>query len=356
MYQQIKIIEEAGLVGFQTEKQVIQQRDILAKKKYGKWYASIVNWNFDPIWQTTEMQNVGGIQIIDDFLMYIVNFEKTVFRNFADINHDTYVLNFAFTASKHPNNKNVIFGYFEDERFFVLDLNNNEILPYPNPKFTIWYVLNKYLIGTQHNASKLIISDHEFNTIWERDISIEGQHKHWMTWEKSKKDEIVPGRILSTILYQEKYVIICLEESDCICLELATGKEVWRNPNGSIWRFALSGNIAYCITNRSLWKLDLETGATTDYGWKGKALPDFEYEGNIFTPVVHDIQYHSDLLWFLSYDMSSGYSFILVVSPETGNYEWIHKVDSKHKVMSMKFHKNRMYLNSTRDLYIYERE
>jgi len=67
------------------------------------------------------------------------------------------------------------------------------------------------------------------------------------------------------------------------------------------------------------------------------------------------IIYNNGLLWGLIY--SNGYSFVVAINPYDYHYEWIHRVETKEKVMGIQFHDNRMYLHTSgSELYIYEKE
>ena len=115
------------------------------------------------------------------------------------------------------------------------------------------------------------------------------------------------------------------------------------------------GHYGYVCTSLSFYRVDLDTGESYDYDREYAALPDFEYNGKNYWPAGHRVVYHKGLLWYRVY--SSGESFILAIDPETGEYKWIHKVDTYEKVMDIKFYDDKMFVTDTGyNLFIYEEE
>ena len=115
------------------------------------------------------------------------------------------------------------------------------------------------------------------------------------------------------------------------------------------------GNLGYVCTGLSLYWVNLDTGEKYGYGRKYDRLPDFEYNGETYWPAGYKVVYHKGLLWYRVY--SSGESFILAIDPETGEYKWIHKVETYEKVMDIKFYDDKMFVTDTdNNLFIYEEE
>ena len=115
------------------------------------------------------------------------------------------------------------------------------------------------------------------------------------------------------------------------------------------------GNIGYVCTSLSLYKINLDTGEESGYGWIHDRLPDFEYGDRSYWPAGHRVVYHNGFLWYLVYD--AGDSFIIAINPETGDYEWIHKVDTYEKADEIQFYEDKMFVLDTGGyLHIYEKE
>ena len=101
--------------------------------------------------------------------------------------------------------------------------------------------------------------------------------------------------------------------------------------------------------------MNLDTGEKYGYGRKYDRLPDFEYNGETYWPAGDRVVYHKGLLWYEVF--ISGYAFILAIDPETGEYKWIHKVETYERVMDIKFYDDKMFLlDSGNTLFIYEEE
>jgi|GEM_PF-6454669 len=350
MYKEIKRITDASVHVFYNGNYVCHNKYIKTKKLTRKPYLSISNAEDIVVWKSPE-EMVVALFVVNNVLIYNVNEDHAIARHTSNLGQELYRLDHRMGGLvKYPDN-NTVQIYNPPKGRYNMNILTGEVLKtYPEHEMYIHTITDCLYICMKDFGSKLIITDYDFNIIWQRDISVECQYNDMPSGTLTK------GRITSVIVYQNKYVIISTMMSHCICMEIETGKVVWRKPGNSIWWYATKDNIAYCITNRALYYMDMETGVDADYGWTHSALPDFVVDGKKFTPLVDDIQYVDGLLWLIAFDRASGRSCILAVNPHNGHYEWIHHVDTKDKVMSMKFYEGRMYLNSTRDLLIYAKD
>ena len=155
-------------------------------------------------------------------------------------------------------------------------------------------------------------------------------------------------------IYSYKDTFIIIAGIGIICLSQKDGHLLWRLNKGA-FTMEIVGNLGYVCTGLSLYWVNLDTGEKYGYGRKYDRLPDFEYNGETYWPSGHRVVYHKGLLWYRVY--SSGESFILVIDPETGEYKWIHKVETYEKVMDIKFYDDKMFVTDTGyNLFIYEEE
>ena len=163
------------------------------------------------------------------------------------------------------------------------------------------------------------------------------------------KEELCIYEIYS---YRDTFIIIA--GIGIVCISQKDGHLLWRLNKGA-FTMEIVGNLGYVCTGLSLYWVNLDTGEKHGYGRKYDRLPDFEYNGETHWPSGHRVVYHKGLLWYRVY--SSGESFILAIDPETGEYKWIHKVDTYEKVMDIKFYDDKMFVTDTGyNLFIYEEE
>ena len=163
------------------------------------------------------------------------------------------------------------------------------------------------------------------------------------------KEELCIYEIYS---YRDTFIIIA--GIGIVCISQKDGHLLWRLNKGA-FTMEIVGNLGYVCTGLSLYWVNLDTGEKHGYGRKYDRLPDFEYNGEPHWPSGHRVVYHKGLLWYRVY--SSGESFILAIDPETGEYKWIHKVETYEKVMDIKFYDDKMFLlDSVNTLFIYEEE
>ena len=163
------------------------------------------------------------------------------------------------------------------------------------------------------------------------------------------KEELCIYEIYS---YRDTFIIIA--GIGIVCISQKDGHLLWRLNKGA-FTMEIVGNLGYVCTGLSLYWVNLDTGEKHGYGRKYDRLPDFEYNGETHWPSGHRVVYHKGLLWYRVY--SSGESFILAIDPETGEYKWIHKVETYEKVMDIKFYDDKMFLlDSGNTLFIYVEE
>lgn len=148
--------------------------------------------------------------------------------------------------------------------------------------------------------------------------------------------------------------LIVLTSAGVLRISAKEGSVIWKT-----FRYAntieIVGNIGYICSGLALYKVNLDTGEESGYGWEYERLPDFIYNEKIFWPMGHRVIYHEGLLWYSVY--SSGHSFLLAINPDNGNYEWIHHVDTYEKTEAPQFYENKMFLWDTGNtLHIYEKE
>lgn len=152
--------------------------------------------------------------------------------------------------------------------------------------------------------------------------------------------------------YYDSFIVVTT--SGIARLKADDGNVVWKT-DGYAATLEIVDNIGYACTNSALYKIDLDTGEISGYGWEYHGLPTFIYEGQKHWPIGHKVVYHDGLLWYSVYDY--GQSFLIAISPENGNYEWIHHVDTHDKTRAPQFYGNKMFLMDTGNtLHIYEKE
>ena len=158
--------------------------------------------------------------------------------------------------------------------------------------------------------------------------------------------------ILEIYSYKDTFIIIA--RVGIVCLSQKDGSLIWKCDHYAL-TMEIVGHYGYVCTSLSFYRVDLDTGEFYNYNRKYSRLPDFEYNGENHWPAGHRVVYHKGLLWYRVY--SSGESFILVIDPETGEYKWIHKVETYEKVMDIKFYDDKMFVTDTGyNLFIYEEE
>ena len=165
----------------------------------------------------------------------------------------------------------------------------------------------------------------------------------------SKEEEI---EIYSVHPYKNTFIVIA--KRGIVCISQKDGSLIWKSDYYAR-TMEIVGNLGYVCTGLSLYWVNLDNGEKYGYGRKYDRLPDFEYNGETYWPAGHRVVYHKGLLWYEVF--ISGYAFILAIDPETGEYKWIHKVETYERVMDIKFYDDKMFLlDSGNTLFIYEEE
>ena len=163
----------------------------------------------------------------------------------------------------------------------------------------------------------------------------------------SKEEEI---EIYSVHPYKNTFIVIA--KRGIVCISQKDGSLIWKSDYYAR-TMEIVGNLGYVCTGLSLYWVNLDNGEKYGYGRKYDRLPDFEYNGETYWPAGHRVVYHKGLLWYEVF--ISGYAFILAIDPETGEYKWIHKVETYERVMDIKFYEDKMFLlDSGNTLFIYE--
>ena len=155
-------------------------------------------------------------------------------------------------------------------------------------------------------------------------------------------------------IYPYKDTFIVVTRTGIVCLSQKEGSLIWKVNSGAR-TMEIVGNLGYVCTGLSLYWVNLDNGEKYGYGRKYDRLPDFEYNGETYWPAGYRVVYHKGLLWYEVF--ISGYAFILAIDPETGEYKWIHRVETYERVMDIKFYDDKMFLlDSGNTLFIYEEE
>ena len=186
-------------------------------------------------------------------------------------------------------------------------------------------------------------------------IFIYVKNDFYLLWQQNIQD-FFPGEEELSIfeIYSYKDTFIIIARVGIVCLSQKDGSLIWKCDHYAR-TMEIVGHYGYVCTSLSFYRVDLDTGEFYNYNRKYSRLPDFEYNGENHWPSGHRVVYHKGLLWYRVY--SSGESFILVIDPETGEYKWIHKVETYEKVMDIKFYDDKMFVTDTGyNLFIYEEE
>lgn len=218
---------------------------------------------------------------------------------------------------------------------------------------------NKFIVRSNsegaHFPDILEVFDINFQLIWQYNFSEECR---FINYDKIDRDEneLLPGQIDYITPYGEDKIIVSCKWSKTFCIELATGKILWENMYTGNREYIIIDDIGFVYTNGgSINKIDLKTGESLHSDKRFHLLPEMPYYNDLhISTATNGMVYHDGLLWARIY--SNGYSFIVAINPYDYHYEWIHRVETKEKVMNIRFHDNRMYLHTSgSELYIYEK-
>ncbi|MDR2127058.1 MAG: PQQ-binding-like beta-propeller repeat protein [Prevotellaceae bacterium] len=236
----------------------------------------------------------------------------------------------------------------KENYYFIIDLNTfnieKEISRRNTESRNLKYFFGNKLFFSDSIQKLICCCDCNGKQVWQQDL------KEILKYQYNKKD--VYGQIKQVKQYKDS--LIAVSDGGVVKLQIETGEILWKSKTYAR-TMEIIGNIGYVCTNHSLYKINLETGEISGYGWEYHRLPDFEYNGKKYWAVGHEVIYHDGLLWYSVY--SSGHSFLLAINPSNGNYEWIHHVETNEKTASPQFHENKMFLLDTGStLHIYEKE
>lgn len=149
--------------------------------------------------------------------------------------------------------------------------------------------------------------------------------------------------------------LIVVTSAAILRLSVEDGSIIWIS-EGYARTIEIVGNTGYVCTSGSLFKVNLDNGEESGFGWgEYHKLPNFTYNGKDYWATGHRVVYHDGLLWYSVY--SSGDSFLIAINPENGNYEWIHYVDTIGKTDEPQFFGDYMFLYDTEyTLHVYQKE
>ncbi|WP_413511572.1 hypothetical protein [Myroides odoratus] len=252
------------------------------------------------------------------------------------------------------------------KKWFEIDLNTLEVLnQWPNQlgflnsygNYTgCQFYFGKAFISSAKSEGKIGLFDFNDEAFWQYDFTEECR---FINYDKIDRDENehLPGQIQFIIPYGEDKILVSCKYSKTFCIELSSGRILWKNSFTGNRGYIIVGDIGFVYSNGgSIHKIDLITGESLHKDKHFYLLPEMPYYKDLHISTATDtIVYHDGLLWGLIY--SNGYSFVVAIHPDTYQYEWIHRVETYNKVMDIRFYNNRMYLHtSSSELYIYEKE
>jgi len=252
---------------------------------------------------------------------------------------------------------------YDYSKYVLVDLKRNSVIHKFNFGSKEWPILqfyqNRFIVKSKREGtffpSILQIYDTDFQLIWQHDFT---EDCRFIDYNKIDRDENerLPGQIEDIVLYGEDKLIVSCKYSKVFCIEILTGKILWENTFTGNREYIIVGDIGYAYSNGGgIHKIDLKTGASLHEDKRFHRLPEMPYYNNLHISTATDtIIYHDGLLWGLIY--SNGYSFVVAIHPDTYQYEWIHRVETTEKVMSIQFYNDRMYLHTSgSELFIYEK-
>ena len=236
--------------------------------------------------------------------------------------------------------KNNILYNFEDDQIMLFDLLEgkvSKIIPFDSKGLPSLFTDNCFV--ERQKANLFIYSNSDFSFLWKQNIK---------TYYPNAEDDC-----LNAIkIYQDSLLVIT--DAGVLRLSVSDGSVIWKT-DGYARTMEVVGNIGYVCTSASFYKINLDTGEESGYGWEYDRLPDFTYQGEVYWASGYDVVFHDGLLWYSAF--SSGHSFLIAINPENGNYEWIHHVDTNDKTGSPQFYGDKMFLSDTGGLlHIYEKE
>lgn len=349
MYKNVKVLNKISI--FEYSNDFIYVYDFKNKENINFRYCDL---RFKSLWEL-EIGKLPFISFHQDVFIIGNNSENytTIFSKYSNKELIKYDINLPSRNGFPYSTMNDIIFFKNDDKLTGINLKNWEFTKRVVSK-DLGFVLNvqdKFIFRI-YGKGILVIYDNEINNIlWQRDFSEEC--KYIDTWN----DKEYMGSVQHIYPYGDDKIIVCCKRSYCFCLDICTGEEIWKNDFSSWMTFDYENDIGYSYSNGgSIAKIDLKTGNILNKDGKYFSLPDLpEYNDCHISPNTYTMVYHDGLLWGLVY--GNGYSFIVGINPHDWHYEWIHRVETIGKLMDIKFHKNRMYLqDSEGDLHIYLKE
>ena len=312
------------------------------KEEEGKRYFQELSLGGEVLWQSKESNvydyyaneeviifNLKTTEGIFDVLIYDRKTKKIIFKGKIEL----------YLFSPRFYDKNILYN-----------INKNRVLTFD--------ILKGGILQEKEISLKGITAFFTYDYIVRYDdiyIYIYVKNDFSLLWQQNIQD-FFPGEEELSIfeIYSYKDTFIIIARVGIVCLSQKDGHLLWRLNKGA-FTMEIVGNLGYVCTGLSLYWVNLDNGEKYGYGRKYDRLPDFEYNGETYWPAGYRVVYHKGLLWYRVY--SSGESFILVIDPETGEYKWIHKVETYEKVMDIKFYDDKMFLlDSGNTLFIYEED
>ena len=303
----------------------------------------------DVIWESNE-KDIWNYYVHGNYILFNLYDDDEIFD-------DTYLYN-RLTKELIFNEKLQLYCILNQECYkdnILYDVKNNEVILFDLSKGKIIKevvaktsgrvsFISDYHIVKNDNSYIYIYSKSDFSLLWQKDLS------NFLKYDSEGKEQ--QGQIKQVKQYKDSLIVV--SDGGVLRLALETGEIIWK-AEGYTRTMEIVGNMGYCCSSLSLWKLDLETGQESGYGWEHHRLPDIEWNGRTYWPGGHEVIYHGGLLWYSVF--ISGHSFLLAINPHDGHYEWVHHVETNEKTGSPKFHGDKMFLLDTGNtLHIYEKE
>lgn len=315
---------------------------IVQEKHQGKEIVQIdVNGNKNDAYSFIDMSEVYRLKFMNDHL--IVSFS----------NGDTFFYALSNKCKVFDLNEKLYFLFVKENDEYIYIENNGRLCAFNKVKLEMEY-------------SVLLLENLQLFCLVQDNLIFRFKGDQLFLYKNTHSDvelscqldikSLFPNREKNDIKQIKEYqgTLIVVTSAGILRLSAEDGSIIWKT-EGYATTIEIVGNMGYLCTSICLFKINLDTGEESGYGWEKDRLPDFSFDGQEHWPIGHDVVYHGGLLWYSVYD--SGESFLIAVNPENGNYEWIHHVDTNEKTYSPQFYEDRMFLWDTGNiLHIYEKE
>lgn len=336
MYKKRKSIKvEGGIifnnhVGFIIEKNTINERIIQIDK----------NGNESQRFNFINMNDVCGISFTNKFLIVAYKNDTT---QFYLIDNDKHILNIDNEISTAFLKEDDVYIYINDGEVlyrFNKKIQCIEQFPMENKDLLLRCLLDGNLIFKLRGYLLCVYKSKDITLSWQLDL-----RPLFPNQENVRISEIKE--------YQGSLIVATT--AAVLRLSVEDGSIIWIS-EGYARTIEIVGNTGYVCTSGSLFKVNLDNGEESGFGWgEYHKLPNFTYNGKDYWATGHRVVYHDGLLWYSVY--SSGDSFLIAINPENGNYEWIHYVDTIGKTDEPQFFGDYMFLYDTEHtLHIYQKE